>query len=138
MCGESSGIVHRTGGDDESHRASVLDNGDVIVALDWHRWWFFIGPLLGVLWLLVVGGLLRWTFSRRGSLAGASRRPSTVDNYGHLRPLYAVRTQDEASQLRGRLSRAGIRSTLANTADGLFVMVWAEDLDRARDVANWD
>ena len=110
----------------------------MIAALDWHAWWFVIGPLFGIGWLLVVGGLLRWTFNRRGSVAGASRRPAAPNDYGHLRPLQSVSTQDEASQLRGRLQRAGIRSTLANTTDGLYVMVWATDLERARDIARWD
>ena len=110
----------------------------MVAALDWHAWWFVIGPLFGVSWLLVIGALLRWTFSRRGSVAGASRRPAAPDAYGHLRPLKSVRTQDEASQVRGRLQRAGIRSTLANTTEGLYVMVWENDLDRARNVAGRD
>lgn len=105
--------------------------------LDWHAWWFVLGPLFGLVWLAVIGLLLRWTFSRRGSLAGASQRPGSPDSYGQLKPLRKVVTQDEASQLRGKLQREGIRSTLANTTDGLYVMVWAADLNRARDIANW-
>ena len=107
-------------------------------AIEWYRWWFLLGPLIGVGWLLLMGLLLRWTFNRRGSIAGASRRPAAPDAYGQLRPLKPVRTQDEAAQVRGRLQRAGIRSTLANTTDGLYVMVWESDLDRARDAAGWD
>lgn len=109
----------------------------MFAAIDWYRWWFVLGPLFGVSWLLVIALLLRWTFSRRGSLAGASQRPAAPDAYGQLRPLRKVRTQDEAAQLRGRLQREGIRSTLANTTDGLYVMVWATDLERARGISDW-
>ena len=130
-------VIDRARGNDKTHGVSVLENRRVFPALDWHAWWFVIGPLFGVAWLGVIGLLLRWTFSRRGSIAGASRRPAAPDAYGHLRPLRKVMTQDEASILRGKLQREGIRSTLANTTDGLYVMVWPADLERARDIANW-
>lgn len=109
-------------------------NGQVISALDWHAWWFLIGPLFGVAWLLVVGALLRWTFSRRGSVAGASRRPAAPDAYGRLRPLRSAATEQEAIRIRAQLRNAGIRSTIANTTEGLYVMVWVDDLERARGV----
>lgn len=116
----------------------MLDNGRVISALDWHRWWFLLGPLFGIAWVLVIGALLRWTFSRRGSLAGASRRPASPDAYGHLRPLRRVATDAESMRVRARLQQAGIRSTIADTTEGRYVMVWTADLERARTLVEAD
>lgn len=109
-----------------------------MVTLDWHAWWFLIGPLFGVFWLLVIGALLRWTFSRRGSVAGASRRPAAPHNYGHLRPVRRFTTEPEGDRLRRELAAHGIRSTTANTVEGWFVMVWAQDLARAREIVGAD
>ena len=110
----------------------------MLSALDWHTWWFAIGPLFGVAWLLLVGSMLRWTFSRRGSIAGASRRPAAPDAYGNLRPLRAVDSDAQAMRIRARLQSAGIRSTVAETTEGRYVFVWEKDLPRARELTALD
>ena len=107
-------------------------------AIEWYRWWFLLGPLLGACWLLLMGLLLRWTFSRRGSLAGASRRPAAPHEYGHLRPLRRFANEQEGERIRRELAAHGVRSTTANTAEGWFVMVWAQDLARAREIVGSD
>jgi len=85
-----------------------------------------------VLGIFVV--ILRWAFSRGGSLVAAAPRPGTSDEYGLLVPVAAPSTYIEGEVLRRRLEEAGVRATLATTLDGPRVMVWPADEGRAREM----
>ncbi len=100
----------------------------------WQNYSYAFGPLVALGLVLVLVLLLRWTFSRGGSLV--SRRPSAgaEDEYGLLAPVAKPATFVEAEMLRQRLLAAGIRATLAPTTDGPRVMVFPADVARAGEV----
>ena len=92
--------------------------------------------------MLVVGAVLalfilvlRWAYSSRPDSL-LSRRPRTggADEYGLMSPLAAPKDEAEGAEIGALLHRAGIRNRVVQTTDGLRVMVWPEDLPRARDL----
>ncbi|HSE56367.1 MAG TPA: hypothetical protein VLB03_11585 [Nocardioidaceae bacterium] len=85
---------------------------------------------LVVLALLVV--LLRWTYSRGGSLVARPGRPGPARDYGLLVAIASPSTYIEGELARRRLEDAGLRATLAHTTEGPRLMVFAEDEARAR------
>jgi hypothetical protein len=83
-----------------------------------------VALVLGVLVLV-----LRWAFSsRRDSLTGAE------NEYGLMEPLAAPKNASEGKQICALLRRGGVRGSLVHTRDGLRVMVWPEDQQRAREL----
>lgn len=95
----------------------------------WGSYSYAFGPLVAaaVLGLLVL--LLRWTYKRGGSLVVPKGRE---DQYGMLVPVAAPGDFASGEMLRRRLEDAGIRANLASTLDGPRVMVWPEDVERAK------
>jgi hypothetical protein len=95
-------------------------------------------PLFGfVLPLLLVGVLvllLRWTWGRGHSLVPRQPQPGAPGEYGLLVGVAAPRDAEEARRLTDRLVQAGIRCTVARTTHGPRVMVFRDDLRRARAV----
>jgi hypothetical protein len=86
--------------------------------------------VLGVLVLV-----LRWAFSgRRDSLLARPAKPGTADEYGLMSPIAAPKDAAEGADICELLARADIQARVVGTKDGLRVMVWADDLVRARDV----
>jgi hypothetical protein len=93
-----------------------------------------------VLWGLavfaVMGGLilvLRWAYSdRRDSLLSRLPRTGSEHEYGLMAPLAAPADAAEGEQILALLLHAGIRAVLVPTHNGLRVMVWPEDVPRAR------
>jgi hypothetical protein len=100
----------------------------------WNAFSFIFGPLFA---LVGVGGLiliLRWAFSRGGSVVAAAPRVGSSSEYGLLVPVATPSTYIEGEILRRRLEDAGLRANLATTLDGPRVLVWPDDVDRARAV----
>jgi hypothetical protein len=96
---------------------------------------WFLGETLvafGVVGVLAL--VLRWAFSRGSSVVRRPASPGRVDEYGLLVPVAAPRTYDAADLERRALEAAGIRVTLAQTLAGPRLMVFAEDVSRARAV----
>ena len=93
---------------------------------------FLVGPLIafGVVGILVL--LLRWTFSRGGSLVARPAKSGRVDEYGLLVSVAAPTNYIEAEMVRQRLEDHQIRATLAQTLAGPRVMVFERDAERAR------
>jgi hypothetical protein len=84
--------------------------------------------VLGVLVLV-----LRWAFSsRRDSLLSRPAKTGAEHDYGLMAPLAAPKNAAEGEEICGMLRRADIRARVVSTQDGLRVMVWPEDLARAR------
>ena len=52
--------------------------------------------------------------------------------FGATTPIAAPATYVDGEILRRRLEDAGIRATLATTLDGPSLLVWPQDVDRAR------
>jgi hypothetical protein len=95
-----------------------------------------LDPLLEfVLPFAVVGVLvllLRWTWGRGRSLAPRTPHQGAPAEYGLLVAVAAPADDAEALRLAGLLDAAGVRNTLAGTTEGARLMVWREDLPRAR------
>ena len=100
----------------------------------WNSFSFAFGPLVAVVLIGVFVVILRWAFSRGGSLIAAAPRPGTSEEYGLLVPIAAPATYVEGEVLRRRLEDSGVRANLATTLEGPMVMVWPSDEQRARDV----
>ena len=93
---------------------------------------FLAGALiaLGVVGIFVL--LLRWTFSRGGSVVAKPAQSGRVDEYGLLVSVAAPPNYIEAEMVRQMLEDAHIRATLAQTLGGPRIMVFPQDADRAR------
>ncbi|GAA0633110.1 hypothetical protein GCM10009547_41300 [Sporichthya brevicatena] len=89
-----------------------------------------VAVVLGVLVLV-----LRWAFSPRPtSLLARRPRTGSEHDYGLMTPLAAPQDAAEGAQISSLLARSGIRSRVVETHDGLRVMVWNDDLQRAREL----
>lgn len=95
---------------------------------------YVVGPLLALSALGVLVLLLRWTFRRGSSVVAAPARPGSEEEYGLLVPVASPGTYIEGEVLRRTLEAAGLRANLAQTLDGPRVMVWPDDVERARAV----
>jgi hypothetical protein len=93
---------------------------------------FLVGPALALVAVGVLAVLLRWAFSSGTSLVERRSRPGASDAYGLLVPVSSPDTVIEAELAVRLLTDAGLRATLAPTTDGPRVMVFPQDLDRAR------
>ncbi len=89
-----------------------------------------VAAVLGALVLV-----LRWAYSSRPDSL-LSRRPKTgpETDYGLMVPLAAPANGAEGTEICALLQGAGIRSRVVHTSDGLRVMVWPDDLGRAREL----
>jgi hypothetical protein len=95
---------------------------------------FLVGPLIAA---IAIGGLLlvsRWMTGQRGSLIEREPRPGPPEEYGLMIPVASPGSGADADRLRAQLSLAGVESRSVSTTEGLRVMVWAEDVARAREV----
>ncbi len=90
------------------------------------------GPLLALLLLIVLGGLLRWTYGTQNDHRVPDRDPD--GDYGLLREVAAVPTAETAAVLRRRLADEGIRATVnpAGGNQGYRILVFAQDEIDAR------
>jgi hypothetical protein len=87
------------------------------------------GPLIAVLALGIIILICRWVFSVDRP---APKPPVTPGDFGLLQPVTVVRTVDDATMLRAVLRDAGIRGTIADAPGGFAVLVFRDDVDRAR------
>ena len=87
----------------------------------------------GVMGVLIL--VLRWAYSgRRDSLlSGLTHRGRDTD-YGLLVPVAAPQSQVAGVRARQRLEAAGVRATLTRTESGLRLLVFPDDLERARKI----
>jgi hypothetical protein len=104
----------------------------VRVSLDGYS--FLWAPALAFLAVLLLIGVLRWGFSSGGSLIARPPKKGPTGAYGLLVAVAEPTDAAAGERARSRLQDAGIRATLAQTDDGLRLMVFDGDLDRARRV----
>ena len=81
----------------------------------------------------VLALILRWAFSRGGSLIAPPARRGTPADYGLLVPV-SEPGAGTAERVREILQADGIRVTIARTNAGPFAMVFPADVARARAV----
>ena len=95
---------------------------------------YLFGPFVALLVVVALAFLLRWAFSRGGSLVERTPVTGRVDEYGLLVPVASPDNYAEGEILRRRLEDHGVRATLTVTADGPRVMVFPGDEQRAREL----
>ncbi len=100
----------------------------------WNSFSFAFGPIVAVVLVGLFALILRWAFSRGGSVVAAAPRPGASGEYGLLVPVASPATYIEGEILRRRLQEGGVRANLATTLDGPRVLVWPGDEARAREV----
>ena len=100
----------------------------------WGSYSFLAGPILA---LVALGGLAlvaRWASRTGTSLIEAPAKPGTAEEYGLMIPVASPPNDREAHVVTGRLTDAGVRSREVHTTEGLRIMVWSDDVARARSV----
>lgn len=100
----------------------------------WGSYSYAFGPLVAVAVIVVLVVILRWAFARGGSVVAAPPRSGDPLDYGLLVPIAEPASRDEAAQMVARLRRAGISAGVADTTEGLRVMVWPDQAVRAEAV----
>ena len=100
--------------------------------MNWGSYHYIFGPVVAFGTVAVLVLLLRCAFSSGQSLV--ARRPSRgpAAEYGLLQVVAAPPSAVEAEVQRLTLVNAGIRVTLAPTTEGPRLMVFPEDVERAR------
>lgn len=78
--------------------------------------------------------LLRWTFSRGGSLIAKPITPGDPNDYGLMKPIASPNTFIDGEIMRQTLLSNGIRANLVNTTSGPRIMVWPVDESAARQI----
>ncbi len=100
----------------------------------WGSYSFLYGPLLA---LAALGGLAlvaRWASQSGTSLIEAPPRQGSAEEYGLMIPVASPASARASHDIAGQLNAAGVRCREVTTSEGARVMVWAEDVARARAV----
>ncbi len=97
----------------------------------WSSYSYFFGPLVAAGAIGVFVLILRWS-SKKGSLVALPPEPGRESDYGLLTAVSRPKTYVEGELQRRSLAEAGIRATLTRTTDGPRLMVWPDDVERAR------
>jgi hypothetical protein len=101
----------------------------------WGSYSYAFGPLVVGALLVVLVLLMRWAFSGGSSVVRRNeRRPGEPGDYGLLEAVAAPRTETEAEAIRIALIGIQVHATVARTTQGLRVLVWPQDAERAREV----
>lgn len=96
---------------------------------------YLLGPLVAVAAMGVLVLICRWVFSTSDRDERTARRLEKVrgsGEFGLLVPVATARTEEDVALLRQVLRDAGVRVTTAPAADGIVVLVFRADADRAR------
>jgi hypothetical protein len=100
----------------------------------WNSFSFAFGPLVTFLGLGIMVLVLRWAFGGRKSLIERSVTADHSTNYGLMKVAASPANLIEGEMQRRALVDSGIRANLTNTLDGPKIMVWPEDLVKARKI----
>jgi hypothetical protein len=98
----------------------------------WGSYSFLFGPLMGLIGVGLLLGVSRWMSGGSGSVMLPPPSPAPPEGYGLMVPVADPRGSQEALELCRILADAGVRSQAVMTSEGLRVMVWAQDVGRAR------
>jgi hypothetical protein len=99
----------------------------------WGSYSFAYGPLVVLVSLGLLVLVMRWGFSTGASLVRTqSTTPGTPGDYGVLVEVASPDDEAAAEAMLVALQAGHVDATLANTTDGLRVLVWPDDAARAR------
>lgn len=90
---------------------------------------YVYGPLTALIGVVILMLIARWAMRDGQSLVA---RPGSEQDYGMLVPIARPTTKSAGHDMCTRLADAGITANLASTKDGLRVLVWPADEERAR------
>lgn len=90
----------------------------------WGSYSYAFGPVVAVVALGLLVLVLRWAFRRGQSVVTTDGRPGPPTEYGVLVPVAHPRSADEGRDIAAFLKRQGIPCTVADTTQGLRVLVW--------------
>ena len=93
---------------------------------------FLVGPAIAAVAILGLLLVSRWMTGQQGSLIERPARTGRPEEYGLMIPVASPRTRPAADQVRARLGEGGVASRTVDTTEGLRVMVWSDDVPRAR------
>ncbi|MCW2669267.1 MAG: hypothetical protein JWO27_1164 [Frankiales bacterium] len=94
---------------------------------------FLLGPVVALSAMGVIAGICRWVFSTEDRDGRRLEKVlSTRGDLGLLVPVATVRNRDDAEMLRDVLREAGVRASVSEDELELQVLVFAKDLERAR------
>ena len=91
----------------------------------------FFQSLAGFAVMLLLIGLLKWTFARGKSVVSRPLRVGDDEEYGLLRVVARPGNHIEGEMLRQKLASSGIKATLTQTKRGPRVMVFEEEVKAA-------
>lgn len=97
----------------------------------WSTYSYLFGPLVALAVMAVMVLLLRWAFTRGGSLVAPDPQPGPSDEYGLMVPVAGAEDYVRAEMQRRLLNDNGVKVNLVRTTDGPRLMVWRADRDRA-------
>ena len=97
----------------------------------WGSFSFLYGPVMAVIGIALLMVIAKWAMQSGHSLVA---RPGRPDEYGMLVPIATPADNAAGVRMAQRLGSHGIQATLARTLDGLRLLVWPADADRAREL----
>lgn len=100
----------------------------------WNAFSFLYGPLVAFGGLAILILILRWAFGSRNSLIERQAKLGNVTDYGLMVPVTSPANLIEGEMYRRLLEDSGLRANLASTLDGPKLMVWPEDLTKAKEI----
>jgi hypothetical protein len=92
------------------------------------------GPLVAFGGIIVLIIILRWAFGGKSSLVERQSTLGKESDYGLMVPVTSPTNFIEGEMYRRLLEDSGLRSNLATTLDGPKLMVWPNDLARAKEI----
>ena len=95
---------------------------------------YLFGPFVALMVVAGMAFLLRWSSARGGSHVERVPRPGELDEYGLLVPVATPPGRAEGEALRRNLQANGVRATLTTTTEGLRLLVFPNDVARAREL----
>jgi hypothetical protein len=100
----------------------------------WGSYSFLFGPMIALVALAGLALVARWASQSGTSLIEEPARRGRAEEYGLMIPVASPANAGASRDVASRLTAAGVRCREVTTTDGLRVMVWAEDVARARAV----
>ena len=94
---------------------------------DWGPYGFVAGPLVALAVIGVLSVILRWAFSRGGSVVARPARKGAPGDYGMLVPVASPADTAQADRVVAYLADRGIRAISVPTTEGLRTMVFRDD-----------
>jgi hypothetical protein len=105
------------------------EHTDRVLVSSYH---YLEGPAIALAALGVIVLICRWVFATDRTAPAVRQSAQEKGDFGLLAPVTVVPTRDDAAMLRAVLSDAGIRATVTDAPGGFAVLVFSDDVARAR------